>query len=55
MYYSPQSQGHHLLQDLADGISGINSLDQAISVLIEWGFIDADLASKFIKELGGSN
>ena len=55
MNYNPEMQGHHLLLDLADGISGIDALDQAVSVLIEWGFIDADLASKFIEELGGSN
>jgi hypothetical protein len=55
MNYEPQLQSHHLLLDLADGISGINALDQAVSVLIEWGFIDADIASKFINELQEGN
>lgn len=55
MHYEPEIQGHNLLLDLADGISGINALDQAVAVLIEWGFIDADLASNFFNELKGSN
>ena len=55
MNYEPQLQGHHLLLDLADGINGIDALDQAVSGLIEWGFIDANLAANFIKELQEAN
>lgn len=55
MNYDSSTHGHLLLHDLADGIVGIQALDQAVSVLVEWGFIDADLASKYIKELEGGN
>jgi hypothetical protein len=55
MEYDERKQSLHLLQDLADGISGIDALDQAVSVLIEWGLIDPNLASQFIKELQEAN
>jgi hypothetical protein len=42
---------HQLLHDLADGIGGLQALDQAVAVLVEWNFIDADLAAEYIKEL----
>lgn len=53
MNYNPDTDQTLLMHDLADGIVGVQALDQAFSVLIEWGFIDADLASEYIKELEG--
>lgn len=51
MNYNPDTQQHHLLHDLADGITGLEALDQAVSVLIEWGFIEADFGAGYISEL----
>jgi hypothetical protein len=51
MNYEPDTHQHHLLHDLADGIRGLDALDQAVSVLIEWGFIDADFGAGYIREL----
>jgi len=55
MQYDERSQSLPLLNDLADNITSINALDQAVSVLIEWGLIDPNLASQFIKELQEAN
>jgi len=44
--------GHHLMQDLADTLD-FNALDKAIIVLVEWGIVEADLASSFINEMVG--
>ena len=41
---------HLLLHDLADNITSLTALDQAVSVLVDWGFIDAQLAGEYIKE-----
>jgi len=54
MNYEPSTHGHLLLHDLADGITGLTALDQAVSVLVEWGFIDAELAGAYIRELEGA-
>jgi hypothetical protein len=51
MYYETDLHQHQLLHDLADGIAGSQALDQAVSVLIEWGFIDADLGAEYVKEI----
>ncbi len=51
MYYETDLHQHQLLHDLADGIAGSQALDQAVSVLIEWGFIDADFGAKYVKEI----
>jgi hypothetical protein len=51
MNYEADLHQHQLLHDLADGITGLQSLDQAVSVLIEWGFIDADFGAGYIREL----
>jgi hypothetical protein len=54
MSYNPDTQQTNLLHDLADGITGTHALDQAVSVLIEWGLIDAEIGGEYIKELGGN-
>lgn len=51
MNYNSDTQQQHLLHDLADGITGLEALDQAVAVLIEWGFIDADFGAGYIREL----
>ena len=55
MNYDIDDHQHLLLHDLADGIVGVQALDQAVSVLVEWGFITAELAGSYIKELEGNN
>lgn len=55
MNYDIDQHQHQLLHDLADGIVGVQALDQAVSVLVEWGFIDADLAGEYIREIEGAN
>lgn len=55
MNYEVDRHQHLLLHDLADGIVGVQALDQAVSVLVEWGFIDAELAGEYIKEIEGAN
>ncbi len=50
MNYNPDTQQSSLLHDLADAITAPQALDQAVAVLIEWGFIDADLGAEYIKE-----
>jgi len=55
MVYDPQDHQHQLLHDLADGIVGVQALDQAVSVLVEWGFIEAELAGEYIRELEKEN
>jgi hypothetical protein len=50
MNYDHDLHQHMLLHDLADGITGLDALDQTVAVLIEWGFIDADLVAEYIKE-----
>lgn len=51
MNYEPSTQQHHLLHDLTDAVTGLQALDQAVSVLIEWGFIEADFGAEYIKEI----
>ena len=51
MNYDVDLHQHVLMNDLADGVTSFQALDQAVSVLIEWGFIDADFAAEYIKEL----
>ena len=51
MNYDIDEHQHLLLHDLADGIVGVQALDQAVSVLVEWGFITAELAGEYIKEI----
>lgn len=53
MTYNPDTQQTNLLHDLADGITGLHALDQAVAVLIEWGLIDADLGAEYINEMKG--
>lgn len=54
MNYETSTHQVKLLHDLADGIIGIQALDQAVCVLVEWGFIDAEFASEYIKEIESS-
>ena len=51
MNYESDLHQHQLLHDLADGIRGLDALDQAVAVLIEWGFIDADFGAEYIKAI----
>ena len=51
MNYEADLHQHQLLHDLADGITNFQALDQAVSVLIEWGFIGADFGADYIKEI----
>ena len=53
MSYNPDTQQTNLLHDLADGITGLQALDQTVAVLIEWGLIDADLGAEYINEMKG--
>lgn len=53
MNYDVDLHQHVLMHDLADGIQGFQALDQAVSVLIEWGFIDADFGAQYINEMKG--
>ena len=55
MNYDPQDHQHQLLHDLADGIVGVQALDQAVNVLVEWGFIDATIAGEYIREMEKAN
>lgn len=55
MNYDVDLHQHVLINDLADGIMGFQALDQAVSVLVEWGFIDADFAAEYIKEIQEAN
>ena len=51
MNYEADLHQHQLLHDLADTITTPQALDQAVSVLIEWGFIEADFGAEYIKEI----
>ena len=53
MTYNPDTQQTNLLHDLADGITGLQALDQAVAVLIEWGLIDAYFKQKTTYEMKG--
>lgn len=55
MTYNPDTQQSSLLHDLADAITSPHAFDQAVSVLIEWGLVDADLGAEYVKELLGGN
>jgi hypothetical protein len=56
MNYNSDTQQSSLLHDLADAITSPHALDQAVSVLIEWGLVDADLGAEYIREfMGASN
>jgi hypothetical protein len=50
MNYESNLHQRELLHDLADSITTPQALDQAVSVLIEWGFIEAEFAAEYIKE-----
>ena len=55
MNYDIDLHQHLLLHDLTDGIVGVQALDQAVSVLVEWGFIEATLAGEYIREIERAN
>ncbi len=46
MTYNPDNQSHHLMMDLADNMQSFKDFDNAISVLIEWGLIEADIGAQ---------
>ena len=55
MNYDNNTHQQLLMLDLTEKISNLTALDQAVSVLIEWGFIDAEVAAKYIRELEKEN
>lgn len=46
MAYNPDEQSHHLLLDLVDNMQSFKDFDNAVSVLIEWGLIEADIGAQ---------
>jgi hypothetical protein len=46
MAYDPDNQSHHLILDLVDNMQSFKDFDNAISVLIEWGLIDAEIGAQ---------
>ena len=46
MSYNPDNQSHNLILDLVDNMQSFKDFDNAISVLIEWGLIDADIGAQ---------
>ena len=46
MAYNPEDQSHHLLLDLVDNMQSFKDFDNAVSVLIEWGLIEADIGAQ---------
>jgi hypothetical protein len=55
MNYEADLHQHQLLHDLVDAITTPQALDQTVSVLIEWGFIEADFGAEYINEIKGAN
>ena len=53
MNYDVDLHQHVLINDLADAVTTPQALDQAVSVLIDWGFIDADFGAEYINEMKG--
>ena len=51
MQYETDKNQEQLLDDLSKAISGFFALDQAVNVLIEWGFIDANFGAQYILEI----
>ena len=54
MNYETEQHQHQLMHDLADAVTTPHALDQAVSVLIDWGFIDAEFGAEYINELRGN-
>jgi hypothetical protein len=46
MSYNPDTQSHHLILDLVDNMTSFSDFDRAVSVLIEWGLIEADTGAE---------
>jgi hypothetical protein len=46
MAYNPEDQSHHLLMDLVDHMQGFQDFDNVVSLLIEWGLIEADIGAQ---------
>ena len=46
MSYNPDTQSHHLILDLVDNMTSFADFDRAVSVLIEWGLIEADTGAE---------
>ena len=50
--FNPETQGMHLLNDLADALNNdFRAIDSTVAVLIEWGFINADQGATFIEDV----
>ncbi len=46
MAYDPDNQSHHLVMDLVDHMENFTEFDNVVSLLIEWGLIDADIGAQ---------
>jgi hypothetical protein len=46
MAYDPEDQSHHLVMDLVDHMENFTEFDNVVSLLIEWGLIDADIGAQ---------
>jgi hypothetical protein len=46
MAYDPEDQSHHLLLDLVDHMENFTEFDNVVSLLIEWGLIEADIGAQ---------
>jgi len=46
MSYNPDTQSNHLILDLVDNMTSFADFDRAVSVLIEWGLIEADIGAE---------
>ena len=46
MAYNPDDQSHHLVLDLVDQMADYTEFDNVVSLLIEWGLIEAAIGAQ---------
>ena len=46
MAYDPDDQSHNLVLDLVDQMENFTEFDNVVSLLIEWGLIEADIGAQ---------
>ena len=46
MSYNPDDQSHNLVLDLVDQMENFTEFDNVVSLLIEWGLIEADIGAQ---------
>ena len=49
MAYNPDNQSHHLIMDLVDHMENFKEFDNVVSLLIEWGLIEADIGAQALE------